>query len=185
MDALAVVGGQACGGERVNLRQLGMQRGPTCGLATGFKAGTHGGVGTRQIVNAVQQCLEVQHGATHEQRRSTPRLDFTHKAFRIGHKLGGAVSLQRVTDIDQVVRHQGKLLRSGLGGADVHAPVHQGGIDADEFSPPALQSPVRGQGHRQRGFAAGGGACDADPSGNAFWAHRNLTGVAANGVPMR
>ena len=34
-----------------------------------------------------------------------------------------------------MVRHLRALARRGLGGADVHAPVHQGRVDADDLDP--------------------------------------------------
>ena len=45
--------------------------------------------------------------------------------FTLGHEVGGRVGPGGWQQVDQVVRHGGALGGAGLGGADVHTPVHQ------------------------------------------------------------
>jgi len=56
------------------------------------------------------------------------------------YEVGGAVTLQRIEDVDQVVRHLREFGRGGLGGADVHAAVNQRRVDADDLHRPALRN---------------------------------------------
>jgi hypothetical protein len=51
----------------------------------------------------------------------------------VAHKVGCAVSVQRIADVDQVMRHSGQFCRTGLGRANVHAAINQSRIDADDF----------------------------------------------------
>jgi hypothetical protein len=91
-----------------------MQRGPALRGRFIGQRGAHGGVGLGHVVQAVEQRLEVQHGAAHQQRQLAARADLIDQARGIGHELGGAVGLQRVADVDQVVRHGGEFTGVGL-----------------------------------------------------------------------
>jgi hypothetical protein len=134
--------------DRVHLCQLRVQGGPAAFTRFGVDLRAQGGVCGRHGVQPGEQRLEVQHGAADQQRPPPARLDFADQARGVAHELGRAVGLQRVADVDQVVRHRRPLGRSRLGGADVHAAVHQGRIDADDFHRPALRN-----GQRRRSFA--------------------------------
>ena len=169
LNALAVARCQAGGGGGVYLGQLGVHAGPANGLGLGFELGAHFGVGGGHVVNAVQQRLEVQHGAAHQQGQCTTGADLGNEARGVLHKLGSAVGLQRVADVDEVVGHGSALCRCGFGGANVHAAVHQGRIDADDLhrhAPPQHG----GQGQRPGGFARCGGACQRNV-GQVFRQH--------------
>ena len=120
-----------------------MQRGPAFGARPGFNFGANGGVGAGHVVQPVKQCLEVQHGAAHQQRQLAASVDVGDEPRSVSCKFSRAVGMQRVADIDQVVRHAGQLSRRRLGRADVHAPVHQRRIDADDFD---LHHPGNGKG---------------------------------------
>ena len=110
----------------------------------------------RHVVQAFHKGLEVQHGATHQQRQFAARSDVCHQAPRIDGKFSRAVGVQRVADVDQMVRHRCQLFCRGFGCANVHAAVNQGGVDADDLHRPTLCN-------RQCGcrFAGGGGTDQA------------------------
>jgi hypothetical protein len=78
LDALAVAGRQAGGGGGVHAGQFGVQRGPAL-AAPGLQPRAHGGVGGGHVVNAVEQRLEIQHGAAHQQRQGAARADLGHE----------------------------------------------------------------------------------------------------------
>ncbi len=109
------------------------------------------GVGTGQIRQAPLQGAEVQHGAADQQRGIAARADQLHLAQRIDAKLGRGIRLARITDIDQAVRRHGQGGGIGLGGADIHAAVHQRRIDADD-----LQRQPLHQFDREAGLAGRG-----------------------------
>src|SRR6185437_16806160 len=49
-------------------------------------------------------------------------------------ELGHREVLVRVNQVEQVVRHGGPGVGSGLGGPDVHAPVDAHGVDGDDLT---------------------------------------------------
>ncbi|MOA13784.1 hypothetical protein D3C78_1338470 [compost metagenome] len=123
LDALAVAGREPGRRDGVDLGQLGMHAMPADGSGLCFELGAHGRIGRGHVVHAVEQGLEVQHGAADQQRQRTARADFGDQALGILDELGGAVGLQRVADIDQVVGHGGLLGSRWLGRTDIHAAV--------------------------------------------------------------
>jgi hypothetical protein len=70
LDALAVAGRQALGGDRVHLGQQGVHGGPADVGGLGIQRGAHLRVGGRHLVQSLKQRLEVQHGAAHQQRHA-------------------------------------------------------------------------------------------------------------------
>ena len=58
-----------------------------------------------------------------------------------------------IGDVDEVMGDAGAVFECGLGGAEVHAAIDGDGIAGDDF---AVE--VFGEGERERGFAAAGGA---------------------------
>lgn len=156
-DALAVARRQASCGDRVDFGQLGMQGRPAdLGRLTG-NVFAHLGVRRRHVVQTVDQGLEIQHGAAHQQRLPAPLSDLLNQDQRIASKLRGAVGLAWVADINQVVGHGRQFVGCGLGRAHIHAPVDQGRIHADDFHRPALS-----QGQGGCGFPRGGRAGEGD-----------------------
>lgn len=99
----------------------------------GLQYSTQGRVGLGHVVQAVAQGLEIKHGAADQQGQLAACIDLGDQPPGIGHKLRRAIGLQRVADIDQVVRHGGQFGAAGFGRAYVHAAVDQGRIDADDF----------------------------------------------------
>jgi hypothetical protein len=86
LDALAVARRQARGGQRVDARQLGVQRRPALGAACASSCArtlaSAGGMSSRP-----SQRLEVQHGAAHQQRRAPARADVGDQARGVAHEL--------------------------------------------------------------------------------------------------
>ena len=124
--------------------------------------GAHVGVGCGHIVEPVHQRLEIQHGAAHQQRYGLAGADFIDQLLRVAHELGRAVGLQRIDDVDEVMRDGGQLCRRGLGRADVHAFVDQGRIHADDLGLLPALCQALGQCQRCRSLARGSGAGNGD-----------------------
>ncbi len=56
------------------------------------------------------------------------------RQLRVAHKFAGRVARRGIADVDQMMGNaRAQRARTGLGGADVHAAIHQRGIDADDF----------------------------------------------------
>jgi hypothetical protein len=178
LDALRVVGRQARGRGRVHARQRGVHRGPAFLPRLGVQLCPYGGVGRGHVVQAMRQRLEIQHGAAHQQRQPPARADLADQAARIQHEFGSAVGLPGVADVDQVVRDGGEFGCRGLGGADVHAAVHQRRIDADDLHVVALRDRQRG-----RRLAAGRGAGQADGATCSQVLHVSAGGCARAAAP--
>ena len=79
-------------------------------------------------------------------------MDLLDQRQRIAHKLGSAVGIERVTDVEQVVGNAGLFLHAGLGRSDVHTAVDEGGIDTDDLYRP-LAGQLLGQRNGGAGFA--------------------------------
>ncbi len=157
LDALAVCGCQAGGGHRIHLRQFGVHRRPAFLLRLGFDGGAQDGLRRWHGVYAVEQGFDIQHGPAHQQRQAIAPGDLADQGLRVLHKFGGAVGLQRIADVDQVVRHRGQFGGARFGGANVHATVDQRRVHADDFHR------VRpGDGQRGGGLATGGRTGQAD-----------------------
>ena len=150
---LAVLRRQARGGKGVHPRQLRMFGRPALRRGLLLQPGADGRVGRGHIVQPLLQRLEVQHAAAHQQRQLAALVDLAYQTPRIAHKLGCAIRLQRVADVDQVVRHRRAFGQRGFGRADVHAAVDQRRVHTDDFHR------VRAcYGHGRRRLSRGGGA---------------------------
>ena len=110
-----------------------MQCGPALGCCLLGQLGPQRRAGRRHIVQTIPQSLEVQHGAAYQQGQLAAAANIRHQNPGVAHKIGRAVSLERVTDIDQVMRHNCQLVCAGFGRADVHAAVNQGRVHADDL----------------------------------------------------
>ena len=116
---------------------------------------TYGGVGAGHVIDAVDQRFEIQHRAAHQEWQLATCGDSADESRGVCHELCGAVGVQGVTDIDEVMRRLGEFQRRRLGRADVHVPVHQGRIDTDD-----LNRPARRDGQSRSRFARGRWACN-------------------------
>ena len=154
-DALAVAGWQAGGGFRVGALQLFVKAVQAVLLLLPLQFGADGGIGFGQFVQPLRECVVIHHGAAHNQRQPAARADFAGQPHAVAHKIRRAVTFHRRDDVDEVVRH-GSLLRSaGLCRADVHVPIYQRAVQADDFA-----GDFGGDAQGERGFAAGGGGDD-------------------------
>jgi hypothetical protein len=87
-------------------------------------------------------------------------VDLADQPVCVLRELRGAVCLRRVADVDQVVHDAGPFLAGWLGGADVHAAVHQRRVHADDLGVQLL-----GQGQRGSALAGSGGAGERHQGG--------------------
>ena len=133
LNALTVRWCQTCGSGRVDLGQLRMQRCPALVRGFGVNGGAHLRVGGRNIVDAVDQCLEVQHGAAYQQADSAAAVDVVDQRQCVAHEFCGTIRFARAADVEQVVGNAGLLLQRGLGCAYIHTAVDQGGVHADDL----------------------------------------------------
>jgi hypothetical protein len=114
LDALAVLRREPRGRHGVDLREPRVHGGPAVRGGFGVDARAHGRIGRGHGVDAVEQRLEIQHGAAHQQRQRAARADLADEPRGIGHEGGGAVALARIEDVDQVVRHRACSAAVGL-----------------------------------------------------------------------
>ena len=105
LDPLCVIGREPRRRGGIDQRQFRVHGRPAFCRGLGFHFGAGGEVGSRHRIQALEQGLEVQHGATHQQRHFAASIDLRDQPLRVGRELRGAVSLQGIADVDQVVRH--------------------------------------------------------------------------------
>ncbi|MNP11191.1 hypothetical protein D3C76_1033650 [compost metagenome] len=123
-----------CRGNRVNDRQLLVQRLPPKAGGLFFDLRADFRIGGRHIREPFDQGLVIEHRAAHQQRNFTPRGDLGHGLQGIATKIRCRISLGRVENIDQAVRKFGQQLFRWLGSTNVHATVDQCRIDADQLA---------------------------------------------------
>ena len=162
-DALRVLRRQARGRDGVLLRQTRMHGGPADGGRIHFQLGAQGRIGAGQVVEAIGQALEVQHGAADQQRQLAACGDLAHQAQRIVAELRHGIRIERVDDVDQMMRYLGQFFLRRLGRANIHAPVNEGGIDGNDLGRDGLRD-----GQRTGRLAAGRGAHDGDGQGEVW-----------------
>src|SRR5699024_7520620 len=101
------------------------------------------------------EVVDVQPGAPCHDGQLASGENVVHDGDGLGHVPAHGEVLPGVCHVQHVVGHPLHLLRCGLGGADVHAPVDLHGVCGHHFPVPHL-----GQTHRRGGFPGGGGAAD-------------------------
>ena len=155
-------------------------RAAVMGSTSGVDLGADGRIGAGQIGETLRERLVVQHRAANDERQLAACADGVDQCVGIGGELRGGIRVERIDDVDQVMGRDGLLFAAGLGGADVHAAIHQRGIHADDFDGPAL-----GQLQRGGGFSRCGGPKQADGAwrGDRRRGHHKLTGHAGTGGP--
>ena len=126
-----------------------------------LNAGSDDGVSARHVVQTFHQGFEVKHGAAHQQWQLAPTRNLLDTGQCITRKFCRAVGVEGIANVDQVMRHSVQLCQTGLGRANVHAFVYQGGVDADDFSAASFFQVVC-HCHGQACFAAGGGSCNGN-----------------------
>jgi hypothetical protein len=91
---------------------------------------------------------------------------------RIGAKPRGGIGLDRIDDVEKVMRHPRARRRVGFRRPDVHAAIDLGGIDADDLDREAL-----GERHCERRLAGPGGP--HQQNGRSHWSAPTLAAAAA------
>ena len=167
-QALRVIGMNPRGRLRIDSTQLLMQHLPALASRLGLQLRAQGGVGCRHISQTFQQCLEIQHGAAHQQRNTTTRRGCRHGLQGVGTKLCRRIGLRRVANIDQLMRVLRQHGLARFGRTDVHVAIDQGRIDANQL---ARQGASQGQGQGQQrakpqGQAQAQGAAQGIERGN-------------------
>ena len=123
----------------------------------GREGGGDGRIDGRYLGDTVQQALEIQTGAAHQQRHMAPG----QHGLCLGHGLvgpaAGADLLFRGQKAVQVVRAAGPLFGRGLGRDEREVAVDLAGVGVDDLS---LQG--FGQGQGRGGLAAARGAGQTD-----------------------
>ena len=152
-QTLRVIGMNTRGRFRIDSTQLLMQHLPALASRLSLQLRTQSGVGCRHISQPLQQCLEIQHGAAHQQRNTTTRRGCSHGLQGVGAKLCRRIGLRRIANIDQLMRVLRQHGLARLSRTDVHIAINQGRIDANQF---ARQGASQGQG--QIGLAGRGWA---------------------------
>ena len=117
----------------------------------------------RLAEDGVGQDAQEETGAAHQQRHASPRPDLRDPAAGVAAEVAGAVAFAGVADVETVVRNERPLARSGLGSADVHAPVHLPRVHRDDLG----ASSSRATPERERGLARAGAADDGKEAGGA------------------
>src|SRR5690606_25880419 len=133
LDPLGVIGVQLRGARGINGGQLPVQRRPAEQCRLPIDGGAHLGIGGRQGGQTLQQYPKIQHGTPHQQGNAPAGCNVRHQGDGVGGKVGGGIGLGRIPYVDQVMGCPGQKGGVGLGAADVHAPVDQGGVDADDL----------------------------------------------------
>jgi hypothetical protein len=96
-------------------------------------------------------------GSPYQEGDTSPREDVIDGLIGKLLELDQAQSFVRVYDVQEVVRYERLLVRSGLGGAGVHAPVDLPRVSGDDLPGDGLS-----QMKRKSRFAYGGGTNDRD-----------------------
>ena len=133
LNALAVIGFQTACRNRVNFLQTAIQACQTVFVLFRLKLCAHRRIRAGQIVQTFRQRVEIHHRAADNQRIASARMYFVHQAHAVADKIRRAVTFQRRDNINQMMRYGGKLFGSRLGCTDVHAAIHQRGIQTDDF----------------------------------------------------
>jgi hypothetical protein len=91
-------------GHRVDAHQFIVQSLPAKASRLFLDAGPNDGVGGRQRREPLQQRLEIEHGAAHQQRNAAAVGNLFHLPQRILAKIGRRIAHGGVQDVDQPVR---------------------------------------------------------------------------------
>ena len=128
----------------------------------------HSGVGCRHVAQTFHQGFEIQHAATDQEGKFPTGANVLHQGLCIARKFCGAVGVQGIAYVDQVMRHGSALSGAGFGAADVHAAVNQSRINADDFNT-FMAKPLGCHGQGDAGFTAGRGAGQSQRQWRCKW----------------
>jgi hypothetical protein len=135
LDALRVGRVDARGGDRIDFGQSRVQRGPAIAFGFGGDLRAQGGIGFRHRCEAVQKRLEIQAGASGEDREFPAREDVVDGDAGVAREVGRGIRLPRITDIDQVMRDVALLFARRFRRTDVE-PSYTNAESTLTISPP-------------------------------------------------
>ena len=143
LNTLRIVRLDAARGLRIERRELGVQRRPAALRGLGIDRSSHSRIRLRHIRESTAQCTEIEHRAADQQRQLAAGTDVVDRAPRVAHELPGRVRLQRIENVDEVMRMPAQHLARRLAGADVHAAIDHRRIDADDLQVVPLRQAQR------------------------------------------
>ena len=91
-------------------------------------------IGLGALRKAVQEGIEVEMGATGEDRLLAAAPDVHDKALGVAREVSCAIRVLRIPDIDEVMRDALHVLLGGLLGPYIEHPVYLAGIDRYDFA---------------------------------------------------
>ena len=95
-------------------------------------------ISARQVRNPFSECAEVHHRAADQQRYAARRKNLHHCDAGIAHKVASRIAVLGIANIDESMWRALQRLAVWFGGTDVHAAIHQRGIDADDVARKSL-----------------------------------------------
>lgn len=159
-DPLGIGGGESGGGHWVNRSESLVHRRPPelPGLLGHFQSDLF--VGRRDLINAMTQRLEIEHGAANHQGPLAPGMNRFKCSVAVAKEGGHRVAVFGVAEVNEVVWHPSPIIRTGLGRSNVEATIDQGRIHIDDFAGPQEAGLCQGLG--QTRLPAGGWPDDAE-----------------------
>ncbi len=169
-----VVGVDARGRCGIEAGEQAMQPGAAVALGAAAKALAQVFLASGAGEEAFSERAQVEAGAAGDDGEVAAAGDFAQGGSGEAAVVAGGEGLVGIGDVDEVMRDAGAFFGRGFGGAEVHAAIDGDGVAADDFAVEAL-----GEGEREGGFAAAGGAEKKDGERVAFVSHRDTPGRAA------
>ena len=143
LDSLTIVRTDPLRRVRVDCRQLAVQCRPALGSGFSIDGFPDARVGPRQSRHSAGERAEVHHRATNEKRYTPGVMDLRYRGGCIPHEVPGGVTVFRLADIKEPMRVAPQGLLVWFGRTDVHPPVDQRGIDADDVDGKRVDQPQR------------------------------------------
>ena len=158
-DALGVARHQPGVGRRIAPGELGVEGTEPFRGEARPQLGANGLVAGRDRADPFEERPEVEPAPPHDDRSAPARLDLGDRLPRLPGELAGRPPLARIEDVDQVMRDALPLLRGGLRGADVEAPIRLERVGVHDLA-------VERLGEREpQGALSGRGGAEDDQEG--------------------
>jgi hypothetical protein len=108
-----------------------VQRWPTLARCPLLELSAQPGIGRWEVRQSVKERREVKHGATHQQRGTTPTETLSYKFVRLLTELCSRERLIEPADIDKAMGKFFKQIRAGFGGANIEFSIDLPRINTD------------------------------------------------------